>query len=109
MIYRFWRKRIVKQDESDGDLEFTTAIGFGGKLLNYWTRNKDNFENGKEYVGITETRYQNLMLDRWVLKTEERFAWHMSFLPQEVVRCEVWIGGFLRRHNYRQQFIRKNM
>jgi hypothetical protein len=34
-IYRFWRKRIGKQDESNGDLEFTMAIGFGGKLSNY--------------------------------------------------------------------------
>jgi hypothetical protein len=33
------------------------------------------------------------MLDRKVLKTEERLVRHMSFLPQEVVWWDVWIGG----------------
>jgi hypothetical protein len=41
------------------------------------------------------------MLDTQVLKIEERHVRHMSFLPQELVRHEVWIGGFQRRHNYR--------
>jgi hypothetical protein len=27
----FKEERIVKEDESDGDLKFTMAIGFGGK------------------------------------------------------------------------------
>jgi len=47
---------------------------------------KDNFENGKEYVGLIETPYQNLMLDKRVLRTEERPIGHISFLPQEMVR-----------------------
>ncbi len=63
---------------------------------------EDNLENGVEYVGITETPYQNLRLEKWVLRIEERPAGHRSFLPQEVVRCEVWIGRFQRRHNYKQ-------
>ncbi len=49
-----------------------------------------------------ETQYRNLMLDKQVLRTEKRPIGHMSsFLPQEVVRCEVWIGGLQRRHSYR--------
>jgi len=44
-------------------------------------------------VGITKTPYLNLMLDKQVLKTKERLTGHMSFLPQEVVRHEVWTGG----------------
>ncbi len=47
---------------------------------------KDNFENGKEYVGLIETPYQNLMLDKRVLRTKERPIGHISFLPQEMVR-----------------------
>ncbi len=31
----------------------------------------DNHENGREYTGTTKTLYQNLMLDRQVLKTKE--------------------------------------
>ncbi len=38
-IYKLWRRRIVKQDESDGDPKFTTTIGLGGKLTNYWRTN----------------------------------------------------------------------
>jgi hypothetical protein len=60
-------------------------------------RNLKNLENGKEYAGITKTPYQNLMLDKRVLRTKERHTRHMSFLPQEVVRCEVWIGGFRKK------------
>ncbi len=62
---------------------------------------KDNLENGEEYVGIIKTPYRNLMLDRQVLRTKERHVRHMLFLPQEVVRHEVWIGGLQRRHSYR--------
>jgi hypothetical protein len=54
---------------------------------------EDNLENGKEYAGIIKTLYQNLMLDKQVLKTEERSIRHRSFLPQKVVRCEVWTNG----------------
>jgi hypothetical protein len=62
----------VKQDESNGDLEFTTVIGFGSKLSRSWKKIKINLENGKEYMGITKTPYQNLILDRRVLRTKER-------------------------------------
>jgi len=30
---------------------------------------KDNLENGKEYVGLVEIPYWNLVLDKWVMKT----------------------------------------
>jgi hypothetical protein len=103
MIYKFWRRRIVKQDELDGDPKFTTIIGFGGKLSSYWMEKKDNLENEEENVGITETPYRNLMLDIWVLRIEERFVGHTSFLPQEVGRCEVWTCGLQRMHSYKRQ------
>ncbi len=62
---------------------------------------EDNLENGQEYVGFIETSYWNLMFDKQVLKTKERFAWHMSFLPQEVVQQEVWMRDLHKNHNYR--------
>jgi hypothetical protein len=33
------------------------------------------------------------MLDKQVLRIEERLAWHRSFLPQEVVWHEEWTKG----------------
>ncbi len=54
---------------------------------------EDNLENGEEYAGIIETPYRNLILDKWVQETKERFVGHRSFLSQEVVQCEVWTGG----------------
>ncbi len=63
---------------------------------------KDNLENGKEYVGIIKSPYQNLMLDRKVLKTKEKFIRHRLFLLQEVVRLEVWTSGLQKRHRYRR-------
>jgi hypothetical protein len=30
-IYKLWKQRIVKQDESDCDLEFIATITLGGK------------------------------------------------------------------------------
>ncbi len=55
------------------------------KLLNEKKRKKKkNLENGEEYVGIIETPYWNLTLDRQILKTKKRHARHRSFLPQEV-------------------------
>jgi hypothetical protein len=45
-----------------------------------------------------------MMLDKQVLRTEERPIGHKSFLPQEVVQHEVWTRGLQIRHNYRQQF-----
>jgi hypothetical protein len=35
MIYRLWRQRIIRQDESDGDSEFIVTIGLGGKSISY--------------------------------------------------------------------------
>ncbi len=46
---------------------------------------ENNLENGKEYAWLTKTPYCNLMLDRQVLRTEERLAGPMSFLPQKMV------------------------
>jgi hypothetical protein len=62
---------------------------------------KHNHENGKEYAQIPETPYWNLMVEKQVLKIEETPVGHKLFLPQEVVRCEVWTSGFKKRHNYR--------
>jgi hypothetical protein len=101
MIYKLWRRKIMKEDESDGDLEFTTTIGLKGKSANYWKSNKDNLENGEEYARLIKTPYQNLMLDKWVLRTKERPVEHRSFLPQEVVWWDVWTRGFQRRHSSR--------
>jgi len=36
-------------------------------------------------VKITQTPYQNIMLDKRVLKTKKRHVGHKLFLPQEVV------------------------
>jgi hypothetical protein len=43
IIYKFWRWRIVKQDESDGNLEFTMTIGLGGRSSSHWKINKRKF------------------------------------------------------------------
>jgi hypothetical protein len=42
------------------------------------------------------------MLDKRVLKTEERSVGHMLFLPQEVVWREVWTSGLEKRYSYIQ-------
>ncbi len=39
-IYKLWKRRIVKQDELDGDLEFITTIGLRGKLSSYEKMNR---------------------------------------------------------------------
>jgi hypothetical protein len=49
VIYRLWRWRIVKQDESDGDLEFIATIGLGSKLVSYW---KTNIKESWKWRGI---------------------------------------------------------
>jgi hypothetical protein len=52
---------------------------------------EDNLENGKEYVGLIETPYQNLMLDRRVLRIEERLVGHMfSTTKSGTTRCMDW-------------------
>jgi hypothetical protein len=76
-------------------------LHFGGKLSRSSKRSK-NRENEKEYAGIRKTPYWNLILDGQVLRTEERPTKHRLFLPQEVVRCKVWINGLQRKHNYKQ-------
>jgi len=55
---------------------------------------ENNLENGKLYAGITKISYRNLMFDRRILRIKERLARCMSFLPQEVVRHEIWTSGF---------------
>jgi len=62
---------------------------------------KYNFENGKEYARFTETPYQNPMLDRQVLRTEERLVGHMSFRPLLVVWWDIWTWGLQRRHSFK--------
>jgi hypothetical protein len=42
-IYKLWRQRIVKQDESDGDPKFTATIGLGGKSTSYWKLDRRHF------------------------------------------------------------------
>ncbi len=42
------------------------------------------------------------MLDKQNLRTKERPTWHRSFLPQEVVRHEIWIRGLQKRHSYQR-------
>jgi len=54
----------------------------------------NNLEYGKEYVGLIETPYLNLMLDKRMLITKGKLERHRLFLPQEVVWCEIWIRGF---------------
>ncbi len=50
-------------------------------------------ENGREYVQIPKNPYQNLMLENQVLKIKKIPTRHKLFLPQEVVRRDIWIGG----------------
>jgi len=40
VIFRLQRWRIVKQNESNGDLELIATIGIGGKSASYWKTNK---------------------------------------------------------------------
>jgi hypothetical protein len=61
---------------------------------------KANLENGEEYAWLIKTPYWHLMLDKQLLRKEERPTWHMSFLPQEVVWHE-WIGGLQKNHRYK--------
>jgi hypothetical protein len=41
---------------------------------------KNNHENGKEYVRITQIPYQNMMLDKQVLRTKKIHVGHKLFL-----------------------------
>jgi hypothetical protein len=49
------------------------------------------------------------MLDKRVLRTEERPIGHISFLPQEMVWWDIWIRGLQRRHNSRRRSPHRNM
>ncbi len=40
MIQTLWKRRVVKQDESNGDPEFIATIGLEGKLIIYWNIDK---------------------------------------------------------------------
>jgi hypothetical protein len=42
------------------------------------------------------------MLDRRILSTKEKHVGHSLFLPQEVVRHEIWTGGLQKRHSYKR-------
>ncbi len=106
VIYKLWRKRIMKQNESDGDLEFIATIRFGSKYPRNWKKNKRQFWKWKI---VTKTPYQNRMLDKQVLRAKERPEGHMLFLPQEVVTREIQINGLQKRHNYKQRSPRKKM
>jgi len=46
---------------------------------------KEKFKNGEEYGGLTKTPFQNLMLNKQVLKTKERLEGDKLFLPQKMV------------------------
>jgi len=65
---------------------------------------KDKFKNGEEYGRLIETTFQNLMLNKWLLRIEERFARNRSFLPQEMVQQDVWTRGLQKRHHSRWRF-----
>jgi hypothetical protein len=43
------------------------------------------------------------------MRTKERHVGHMSFLSQEGVQCEIWIGGLLRKHSYRRKSPQRKM
>jgi hypothetical protein len=40
-------------------------------------KQKNNLQNGKDYAGLIETPYQNMVLDRRMLRTKEKLAGHM--------------------------------
>ncbi len=76
-------------------------IGLGGRSPSHQKTNKKNLENGQEYARFTETPYWNLMLDKQLLRIEERPMGHRLFIPQVVVHHEIWIGDLQKRHSYR--------
>jgi hypothetical protein len=46
----------MKQDQSNGDLGFTTTIGLGGKSINYW---KTNIRQSWKWRGVCRA-YKNI-------------------------------------------------
>ncbi len=93
----------MKQDELDGDPEFTLTIGLGGKSISYSKINKRQFQ---KWRGICKA-YRNPILKFDVRETsfenKGKACGHKLFLPQEVVHWDIWIGGLQRRHNSRRQ------
>jgi hypothetical protein len=71
--------------------------------------NKRQYGKMRGGCRVIETPYWNLMLDRGVLRIEERPIGHKSFIPQKVVRRDIWTRGLQRRHNSRQQSPRRKM
>ncbi len=53
-IYGFWRQKIVEQDESDGDSEFTITIRLEANQQ-VERQIEENFEDGEQYAGLTKT------------------------------------------------------
>jgi hypothetical protein len=88
------------KQESNGNPKFIKKLYLEANHKVTERQIEDNLENGEEYARITKTPYQNLMLDRQVLRIEKRIAKH-KFPPQEMVHHEIWTRGFQRRHNYR--------
>ncbi len=58
MIYKLWRQRIVKQDESDGDPKFIMTIKVRCKLTSYW---KSDRRQSWKWRGIYKA-YRNPIL-----------------------------------------------
>ncbi len=61
----FEDKRIMNEDESDGDPKFITTIRFGGKLLSHW---KTNRKQSWKWRGVCRA-YKNPMLESDVGET----------------------------------------
>jgi hypothetical protein len=57
--YRFWRWRIMKQDEWVGNLEVIVTIGLGSKSSNHWKTNK---KQSWKWKGIYKA-YKNPILE----------------------------------------------
>jgi hypothetical protein len=59
MIYRLWRWKIVKQNESDGDLKFIATIVLREKSSSHWKINK---KSSWKWKGVCWA-YKNPILD----------------------------------------------
>jgi hypothetical protein len=46
---------------------------------------ENDLEDREEFVGLIETPYRNVMLDRRIMQIDERLVGNRLFLPQEVV------------------------
>ncbi len=61
---------------------------------------KNNHENGKEYVKITQIPYQNMMLDKQVLRTKKIHVGHIVSTTIGGIWHEIWTCGLQKRHSY---------